>query len=168
VTPLPAPLDELVVWRLERTIYVPTWQQGEGAFLVGGRWSPTGRRVIYTSLDPATTILEVAVHKGFDVLDTVAHSLLRIALDAAGAHVVDPADVPNPNWLRPGTVSAGQQAFGAALLSKHPVVLIPSVVSTHSWNVLIESASLATRLRSVSDERFGLDQRLTPGMHPAT
>jgi RES domain-containing protein len=167
MTPLPASLDELIVWRLERTIYVPTWQHGEGAFRVGGRWSPAGSRVIYTSLDPATTILEVAVHKGFDVLDTVAHSLLQISLDAAGAHVVDPADVPNPNWLRPGTVSVGQQAFGAALLAKHPIVLIPSVVSTHSWNVLVESASLATRLRSASDERFGLDQRLTPGVHPA-
>jgi RES domain-containing protein len=166
MTPLPAPLAKLVVWRLERTKYVPTWQQGEGAFQVGGRWSPPGRRVIYTSLDPATTILEVAVHKGFDVLDTVAHSLLQIGLDGTGAHVVDPDDVPNPNWLRPGTVSVGQQAFGAALLDDHPVVLIPSVVSTHSWNVLVESATLATRLTSASHERFGLDQRLTPGAHP--
>jgi len=166
MTPLPASLDQLVVWRLERTIYVPTWQQGEGSFQVGGRWSPPGKRVIYTSLDPATTILEVAVHKGFDVLDTVPHSLLQIALDGSGVRVVDPGDVPNPNWLRPGTVSAGQQAFGAALLAKHPVVLIPSVVSTHSWNVLFESGSLATRLRSASHERFGLDQRLTPGARP--
>jgi hypothetical protein len=39
-----------------------------------------------------------------------------------------------------------------------------SVVSTHSWNVLIESASLSTRLESASDERFALDQRLTPGV----
>jgi RES domain-containing protein len=166
MTPLPASLDKLVVWRLERARYVPTWQQGEGAFRVGGRWSPPGRRVIYTSLDPATTILEVAVHKGFDVLDTVAHSLLEIELDGTGAHIVDPDDVPNPNWLRPGTVSVGQQAFGAALLSSHPVVLIPSVVSTHSWNVLVESATLPTRLASARHERFALDQRLTPGTRP--
>jgi len=166
MTPLPAALGELVVWRLERTLYRPTWQQAEGAFRVGGRWSPPGRRVVYTSLDPATTILEVAVHKGFDVLDVVPHSLLQISLDAAGAHVLDPADVPNPNWLRPGTVSAGQQAFGAALLSKHPVMMIPSVVSTHSWNVLIETATLATRLKRVSDEPFALDRRLAPGARP--
>ena len=163
MTPLPASLDRLVVWRLERALHLSTWQQAEGAFRVGGRWSPPGTRVVYTSLDPATTILEVAVHKGLDVLDVVPHSLLQIALDAAGAHVVNPADVPNPGWLRPGSVSAGQQAFGAALLSKHPVVLIPSVVSTHSWNVLIESAGLSTRLESARDERFALDQRLTPG-----
>jgi len=76
---------------------------------------------------------------------------------------VDRGGIPNPLWLRPGTVSAGQQAFGAALLSKHPIVLIPSVVSTHSWNLFIETASLATRLESASDEPFALDQRLTPG-----
>jgi len=167
MTPLPASLDNLVVWRLERTQYLATSEQAEGAFRVGGRWSPAGRRVVYTSLDPATTILEVAVHKGFDVLDAVPHSLLRIALDSAGAHVVDPADIPNPNWLRPGTVSAGQQAFGAALLDKHPLVLIPSVVSAHSWNVLIETTSLSTRLKSASDVRFALDHRLAPGVHPS-
>ena len=166
MTPLPALPGDLVVWRLERTIYVSTWEQAEGAFRVGGRWSPAGKRVIYTSLDPATTILEVAVHKGFDVLDAVPHSLLQLTLDSAGAHVVDPADVPNPNWLRPGTVSASQQAFGAALLDRHPLVLIPSVVSTHSWNVLVETASLSTRLKSSSHDRFALDQRLTPGVHP--
>ncbi|MBP6583200.1 MAG: RES family NAD+ phosphorylase [Chromatiaceae bacterium] len=37
------------------------WDQAQGAYLVGGRWSSAGRRVLYTSLDPATTILEVAV-----------------------------------------------------------------------------------------------------------
>ena len=53
----------------------------------------------------------------------------RIA-DASRVHVIDAADVPNPNWLRPGAVGAGQQAFGDAMLKVHAVVLIPSVVST--------------------------------------
>jgi len=60
MTPPPAALggSALVVWRLERDKHLPTWDAAEGAFRVGGRWSAAGRRVLYTSLDPATTILE--------------------------------------------------------------------------------------------------------------
>ena len=162
MTPLPALPGDLVVWRLERTIYVSTWEQAEGAFRVGGRWSPAGRRVIYASLDPATTILEVAVHKGFDVLDAVPHSLLQITLDSAGAHVVDPADVPNPNWLRPGIPSAGQQAFGDDLLMKHPIVAMPSAVSSYSWNLIFVASEAATSYTLKFQEAFALDTRLHP------
>ena len=86
--------------------------------------------MIYTSLDPSTTILEVAVHAGFEVLDAVPYRMLELAiLTPAQVHVVQPEAVPNPNWLRPGAVSAGMQKFGADLLDQHPFVLIPSVVS---------------------------------------
>ena len=99
MTPLPAALGgaELVAWRLDRAEYAD-WQQAEGAFLYGGRWSSPGRRVIYAALDPATAILEVAVHKTFRTLDTVPHvpTSARIA-DASRARVVEAAEVPNPN-----------------------------------------------------------------------
>lgn len=151
-----------IVWRLEREKHFPTWNTGEGAFQAGGRWSTTGRRVIYTSFEPSTTILEVAVHKGFDVLDTDPHRLLQIKVsgDPATIKVVQPADVPNPNWLRPGTVTSGQQAFGDTLLQAYGVVAFPSVVSSHSWNLVIDVATAASRLSLVSDERFALDTRL--------
>ena len=75
---------------------------------------------------------------------------------------VEPADVPNPNWLRPGAVSAGQQAFGDALLKAHPFVLIPSMVSTHSWNVICDPAVATGLYGSIAQERFALDPRLHP------
>ena len=94
MTPLPAALGggpgKLVAWRLERERYAPDWARAEGAFLVGGRWSSAGRRVIYASLDPATTIMEVAVHKGFNTLDVVAHTRLELEVDATDARVVQP------------------------------------------------------------------------------
>lgn len=46
--------------------------------------------------------------------------------------------VLNANWLRPGVPGAGQQAFGDGLSSAYPFVLIPSAVSTHSWNLLFD------------------------------
>lgn len=162
MTPLPAALggSGLVTWRLERDKHLPTWDAAEGAFLVGGRWSLAGRRVLYTSIDPATTILEVAVHKGFEVLDTVAHTLLELGVEPADVHIVQRSDIPNPSWLQPGTVSIHQQKFGDDLLDRHALVVVPSVVSTRSWNLLIDVRN-ATGLFALRDkEPFALDPRL--------
>jgi RES domain-containing protein len=165
VTPLPPPLGPggLVLWRLDQAKFGPSWDSGEGSHLVGGRWSSRGVRAVYAALDPATAILEVAVHKGFEALDTVPHVLTaaRIA-DADRVRVVDAAEVPNPNWLRPGAVSAGQQAFGDAMLKAHPFVLVPSAVSTHSWNVVFDPAAAKGLYGHVTQERFALDPRLHP------
>lgn len=162
MTPLPAALggSALVAWRLERDKYLPNWEAAEGAFQVGGRWSSAGRRVLYTSLDPATTILEVAVHKGLAVLDQVSHTLLALSVDPAPVEILWPADVPDPAWLRPGTVSPGQQAFGNALLDRHPVAVVPSVVSTRSWNLLIDVPRARGRFVMKEREPFVLDPRL--------
>ena len=169
MTPLPSALHKgakskvLTVWRLENEAFFPTWEKGIGAEKVGGRWSPRGRAVIYAALDPSTAILEVAVHKGFDSLDAVPHQLISIDILApTKALVVEPADVSNPRWLLSGSISAAQQKFGADLLDKHPFVVIPSAVSTHSWNVLIDVASAAGLFTLNSAQRFGLDTRLNP------
>ena len=124
MTPLPAPLGsgELVFWRLDEARFASAWDSGEGSYRYGGRWSPVGQRVLYAALDPGTAILEVAVHKGFRALDTERHMLTQARIiDAKHVHVVDSASIPNPNWLRPGTPSAGQQEFGAALVQAHEI-----------------------------------------------
>ena len=163
--PLPPPLGagEVVAWRLDQAGFASTWDSGEGAFRAGGRWNSRGVRAVYTSLDPATAILEVAVHKGFAALDTVAHVLTAATvLDASKVHVVQPEAIPNPNWLRPGIPGAGQQAFGDALLAKYPFVLIPSAVSAHSWNLIFVPSVAAGIYVLRSQERFALDTRLHP------
>jgi RES domain-containing protein len=165
VTPLPPPLGSgaLVFWRLDQAKFGPVWDSGEGSYLAGGRWSSRGVRAVYAALDPATAILEVAVHKGFRTLDTVPHVLTSASIaDVSQAHIVTPADVPNPNWLCPGAPGAGQQAFGDALLKTHKFVLIPSVVSVHSWNVMFETAVAGGGYGLVRREPFALDTRLHP------
>ena len=153
----------LVTWRLETSKHFASWQTAEGAFLFGGRWSSPNKRVLYTSLDPSTAILEVAVHKGLRTLDAVAHTLIQIEiLSPKRPFKVDPGTVPNPNWLRPGTVSKDQQLFGDALLKAHAMVLIPSVVSTHSWNLLIDVDAAKGQFKLKSQEAFALDPRLSP------
>src|SRR5260370_15271947 len=91
---------------------------------------------------PVTARREVAVHKGFRVLDMVAHILTAVTItDPATVHVVDPASLPNPNWLKPGIPGAGQQDHGNQLLSAHKFVAIPSAVSVHSWNLIFVPAT---------------------------
>ena len=165
MTPLPAPLGQggLVAWRLDQARFAASWDSGEGAYQVGGRWNSRGVRAVYCSLDPSTAILEVAVHKGFKALDTVPHVLTSLTIGDAGAvFVVRPADVPNPNWLRPGIPSAGQQAFGDALLARHRFVAIPSAVSTRSWNLIFLRADAAVGYTVPGQEAFALDTRLHP------
>jgi RES domain-containing protein len=161
--PLPGALGgrELVAWRLDRSIHRDVWDRGEGAYRAGGRWNSKGVRAVYCSLDPATAILEVAVHTGFEVLDTVPHVLTAAEIsEPRSVHIVYPADVPDHAWLRPGIPSAGQKEFGDALLARQKFVLIPSVVSTRSWNLVFVAASASGSYSLRSQEHFVLDARL--------
>jgi RES domain-containing protein len=165
VTPLPARLGggELVAWRLDQATFAASWDSGEGAYRFGGRWNSRGVRAVYCAVDPATAILEVAVHKGFRALDTVAHVLTAMTIvEPLNVHVVESTAIPNPNWLRPGIPSAGQQTFGDELLARHKFILIPSVVSTHSWNLIFAATNAVGAYGLNLQEPFALDTRLHP------
>jgi RES domain-containing protein len=166
VIPLPGALGgtELVAWRLDQQKHAATWDSGEGSFRTGGRWNRKGvHRAVYCSIDPSTAILEVAVHKTFQVLDTVPHILTALTItDPMDVHVVDIATIPNPNWLHSGIPGAGQQQFGDDLLAQHKFILIPSAVSKHSWNLIFDSTTAQGAYQLRSQERFALDTRLNP------
>lgn len=152
------------LWRLDRRPHANGWASGEGSRIAGGRWNSKGRAVVYMALDAATAILEVAVHAGFRTLDIVEHVLTCATLRGDGdVHVVFPEDVPNANWLVPGVPSAGQQAFGDRLVRDHGCVLVPSVVSRHSWNALLDPEHLPIVTVGAAQEPFALDPRLHPG-----
>lgn len=165
MTPLPGALGgkELIVWRLDKSARSATWDSGEGASQRGGRWNSRGTLAVYCAVDPSTAILEVAVHTGFPFLDRVSHVLSEVTItDLAAVHVVAPDEIPDPAWLRPGVAGSAQQKFGDALLATHAFVVLPSAVSSHSWNVLI-SPPLAAKLYVLrSQEPFVLDPRLNP------
>ena len=123
VTPSPTVLGgtgEVSAWTLQDARYVSSWNSGLGHSTWEGRWNSPGQHVIYAAIDPSTAILEVAVHKGFKVLNTVPHHLHTFTLaDPRVVHVVKPADVPNPNWLKP-IPSPGATAPGASSAGLRP------------------------------------------------
>ena len=161
--PLPWAAWPPQAWRLDSQRHSSTWDSGIGATKVGGRWNPVGYPVVYCSADPATAILEVAVHKGFAVLDIVPHVLTRARIvDVNEVHVVMPEEVPDAGWLRPGSPSKGQQVFGRALLEQHLFVVIPSAVSDESWNLLFNPNRAAGRYELETQKRFAMDTRLDP------
>ncbi|HJR23446.1 MAG TPA: RES domain-containing protein [Dongiaceae bacterium] len=175
MTPLPPslvpgcglPQPPLIAWRLDQRKYQASWDSGEGARLYGGRWNSIGRRVVYCSIDPATAILEVAVHKTFRTLDTVPHVITSLEIiDPSQVHVVQPNAIPNSSWLSPGLPSAGQQGYGDQLLASHGFVAIPSVVSKHSWNLLFDRDIARGQYRMIAQADFALDTRLHPSATP--
>lgn len=164
MTPLPTALatgNPLVAWRLDAQVRAAAWDSGIGAKLMGGRWNPKGVKAVYCSLDPATTILESAVHRGFEVLDGQPLVLTSVEIQAlSDVRIIAPSDVPNPAWLHAGIPSGGQQAWGANLLTLHPFVFFPSVVSKFSWNIVFGPGHACGKYNLISQDRLVLDTRL--------
>jgi RES domain-containing protein len=150
-------------WRLVRSIHALDWASGEGAAKYGGRWNSRGVRAVYASLEPSLAVLEVAVHTGFPALDATPHTLFHVQLvDPSSVAMVAPADVPNPNWLRTGAPSAGQQAFGDDLLSRCGGFIVPSVIVPEAWNLVFSPEWARDGLDEVRQSPFALDTRLNP------
>jgi RES domain-containing protein len=162
---LPGALGDgrIAAFRLDTAHHARTWDSGEGARLLGGRWNSVGQPAVYCAFDPATAILEVAVHKGFETLDRVTHVMTRLHVAAAqDVYVVEPKTIPNASWLRPCQPSRGQQRFGDALLSAHRFIVIPSAVSTQSWNLIFNPQKAASAYAMLAQDAFALDTRLHP------
>ena len=164
MTPLPGHTGAAVFWRLDDKRFARTWDSGEGARQKGGRWNAAGVPAVYCSLDPSTAILEVAVHKGFETLNSVPHVLSGAALSVpwTDVQVVRPEDIPNTRWLYPSALSAAQQDFGNRLLSRFSFVAIPSAVSRMSWNLVFDASHAARKYVLQVQQDLDLDPRLNP------
>jgi RES domain-containing protein len=159
---LPPPLGrgDLVAWRLDRAIFKDDWDRGIGAARAGGRWNSPNMHAVYCALDPATAIIEVAVHTGFDDLDIVPHVMTSVLFQTpSDIRVVNPEDVPNENWLRPGYPKEDQKKFGDDLLAKHGVFVIPSAVSRYSWTLIFLSGTKSGSYVLNGQDPFALDPR---------
>ena len=165
MTPLPDVLTgktaPLTAWRLDRARHATTWDSGEGAFQSGGRWNAKGIRAVYASLDPSTAVLEVAVHKGFKILDTQPHRMTRFTIaKPASVHVIQARSISDKTWLDPNSNTPAQKAWGSERLTKHKIIVLPSAVSTRSWNLVFLAPLASDWFGSIEQSDFVLDPRL--------
>lgn len=107
---------------------------GHGARVRGGRWNSPGRPVIYASTSYACALLEILVHAG--TADIPAeHKAVVITIPEMLIEQVQAADVAG--WDSPDLVPS--RAYGNEWLTslRTAVLLVPSLVSRHDRNVVI-------------------------------
>jgi RES domain-containing protein len=149
----------LRLWRLTRRIHAEF--DGEGARLFGGRWSPPGLPVVYTSGTASLAALEYFVHL------TAAQSpddlvLIPVDVPEGVAMVAMPSRELPDDWRgypapeRLARIGAGWVQDGRAA-----VLQVPSVVIPQESNYLLNPAHPEFgRLTVGPPEEFSLDPRL--------
>lgn len=136
-------------WRIARQPH-PVYD-GSGAALVGGRWNPPGRAVIYAADSYALALLEVLAHAQ---VGSPPPRSRYVEIDIPpGVHVEAVGRDQVPGW--DGSDYDAAQAFGRRWLeeARSAVLLVPSVVSPVDRNVVINPAHPEAASLTVSAER---------------
>ncbi len=127
-----------VAWRIVKAKYAAVAFTGEGAARVGGRWSSTSRRVVYTSESLALAALELLVHIHPPVhLNWVA---LSCEFDGSLAERVDPSSLPTDWRKHPPTRIT--QAIGDEWIrsGRSAILAVPSALVPLEINYLLNPA----------------------------
>jgi RES domain-containing protein len=163
LTPIAIREGKVHCWRLDATDFAQQWDSGFGAEKYGGRWNAKGTSLVYGTLDPATTILEKAVHTGVEAMQAMRQTLTEFQIPADAIEILEPKYFPNQNWLHPVERSRQQQTFLSSKLNNQakPFVILPSVVSPKSWCLVFKPNVAKGRYHLVTQEQFSLDPRLS-------
>jgi RES domain-containing protein len=148
-------------WRVEKVKYLDAVSTGEGARLVGGRWTSPGRPAVYCAEHLSLGILEVLVHAPDPTQRLVPRVRLRIHV--AEALVERVADERIPADYSPRTPYSATRPIGDAWLdaSRHPALSVPSaIVPTERTYVLNPRHPAFDRIVWDTPEALALDDRL--------
>lgn len=136
--------------------------EGRGGRRAGARWHTKGREIVYCSEEPTGALLEALVHLEVDSLEDLpkSYQLLRIAFPhSVAVEEVALSSLP-PDWKRRTLLT---RSIGDAWLAtgRAPALRVPSAVSPHAFNVLLNPKLLRhTGVRVVSKSRYPFDTRL--------
>lgn len=148
------------VWRLTRPAHSAL--DGAGGLSSDGRWHSKGVPVIYCAESVSGALVEVLVHMEVDVEDLPGYQLLGIDL-SPGVDIDIVTTMPR-GWQSDvqGARRIGDAWLGAG---KVPALRVPSAITAHTWNVLLNPKLLPGLAPTVS-ENFEFDPRL-PGSGPS-
>ncbi len=154
-----------VLWRIAKHTaeYQATDLGGGGAKVTGGRWNSKGVPVVYACTTIALATLETLAHLGDNIAIRNAF-LVQIAVPASlwkKREMIEANDLP-ATWLAepPGSTTID---FGDVWLNSlsAPLLLVPSVIVTEEYNVLINPAYPgAARIKSSVFRQYIYDPRL--------
>jgi RES domain-containing protein len=136
--------------------------KGRGGLRAGGRWHTKGREVVYCAEEPTGALLEALVHIEVESLDELpkSYQLLRIAFPRKVA-VEEVALAALPSDWKGQTLLT--RSIGDAWLAagRTPVLRVPSAISPHAHNVLLNPRLLKQAgIRVISKSRYPFDTRL--------
>lgn len=145
-------------WRIVKAEHAATAFSGDGARLLGGRWTSIGVAVVYTAESAALATLEVLVH-----LRRMSRLPLYVLI---GCHfddalVTDVRALPT-NW-RESPAPAELQKIGDEWVrsGRSAVLRVPSVIVPGEHNYLLNPAHPKFKKIAIGKpERFQLDTRL--------
>ncbi len=136
--------------------------EGRGGLRASARWHTRGREVVYCAEEPTGALLEALVHLEVESLEELPrnYQLLRIAFPAKIAiEDIELSSLP-ADWKRRTLLT---RSIGDAWLAagRTPALRVPSAVSPHAFNVLLNPARLkGAGIRVVSKSRHPFDNRL--------
>jgi RES domain-containing protein len=126
------------VWRLARAAY--TTPNGEGAKKYGGRWTPAGLAVVYTSASLALAAVEALVHADSDLLPDDLVILAAHIPEPFPIRTITPADLPD-DWQHIPAPRTLLTIGGDWVSTSREVGLrVPSAVIPQEWNMLLNPA----------------------------
>jgi RES domain-containing protein len=153
-------VSELTLWRLCVAKYSAQALSGEGAEMVGGRWSPPGIRVAYCAESRALAVVEVlaSADEG-DRLTGIKWNLVPVVVPADW--IEKPICFPD-NWRQFPHAPETQRVGAEWVQARRSVVLrVPSAVVPGEFNYLLNPAHPDfKRVKVGRPEPFSFDPRL--------
>lgn len=109
---------------------------GEGASRSAGRWHEAGQKVLYTSLNYSTALLEVLAHSSSQMPPN--QHFIRITAPANASYEVVSKDSLE-GWAQRDAIAS--RAFGAKWVAdgRSLLLFVPSVVAREEQNVVINA-----------------------------
>ncbi len=153
-------MSDLTVWRLCAAKYATTAYSGEGAEMVGGRWSPPGVRLAYTAESRALAVVEILANVD-EASRLFALKWVMVPAEVPVALLEKPPRFPE-DW-RQYPHPAGTQRIGAewAQTARSAALRVPSAVVPGEFNYLLNPAHPEfVRIRLGEPEPFTFDPRL--------
>ncbi len=153
-------MNPITVWRLCRKPHAADSFSGEGTRRFGGRWSPVGLRIAYSSESRSLATLEVLVNARDPEL-LFAQPWAMISAVIPDELIERPKRVPN-NW-RATPYGTDTQEFGAQWVrtGNRPALRVPSSVVLGEFNYLLNPAHPDfARIKISPPEPFDFDSRL--------